>query len=45
MDNIFKNMFDFTTVGDWDCEAAVERLPALHHSADLFTCPCGTLNL
>ena len=26
----FKNIFDFTTAGDWDCVAAVERLPALH---------------
>ena len=25
----FKNIFDFTTAGDWDCVAAVERLPAL----------------
>ena len=23
----FKNIFDFTTAGDWDCVAAVERLP------------------
>ena len=30
----FKNIFDFTTVGDWDCVAAVERLPALHYSVD-----------
>ena len=27
-----KNIFDFTTAGDWDCVAAVERLPALHYS-------------
>ena len=27
----FKNIFDVTTAGDWDCVAAVERLPALHH--------------
>ena len=26
----FKNIFDFTTAGDWDCVAAVELLPALH---------------
>ena len=34
MDNIFKNIhvFDLTTAGDWDCMAAVERLPALHYS-------------
>ena len=28
----FKNIFDFTTAGDWDCVAAAERLPALHYS-------------
>ena len=26
----FKNIFDFSTAGDWDCVAAVERLPALY---------------
>ena len=25
---------DFTTAGDWDCVAAVERLHALHYSLD-----------
>ena len=30
----FKNIFDFTTAGDWDFVAAVERLPALHYSVD-----------
>ena len=30
----FKNIFDFTTAGDWDCVAAEERLPALHYSVD-----------
>ena len=39
--NIFKNIFDFTTAGDWDCVAAVERLPALHYSVDLIFCPFG----
>ena len=38
----FKNIFDFTTAGDWDCVAAVERLPALHYSVDLFSCPLGS---
>ena len=28
----FKNILDLTTAGDWDCVAAVERLPALHYS-------------
>ena len=27
-------MDKFTTAGDWDCVAAVERLPALHYSLD-----------
>ena len=26
--------YDFTTAGDWDCVATVERLPALHYSVD-----------
>ena len=30
----FKNIFDFTTAGDWDCVAVVEPLPALHYSVD-----------
>ena len=30
----FKNIFDFTTAGDWDCVAAVERLHVLHNSVD-----------
>ena len=30
-DNLFKNTFDFTTAGDWDFVAVVERLPALHY--------------
>ena len=30
----FKNIFDFTTDGDWDCVAAVERHPALHYNLD-----------
>ena len=30
----FKNIFDFTTADDWDCVAAVERLPAIHYSVD-----------
>ena len=29
-----KNIFEFTTAGDWDCVAAVEHLPALHYSVD-----------
>ena len=33
-DNIFKNTFDFTTAGDWDYVAVVERLPALQYRVD-----------
>ena len=33
-DILFKNTFDFTTAGDWDYVAVVERLPTLHYSAD-----------
>ena len=33
-DNLFKNTFDFTTAGDWDFVAVVERLRALHYSVD-----------
>ena len=29
---LFNSIFDITTAGDWDCVAAVERLPALHYS-------------
>ena len=35
-DNLLKNIFDFTTAGDWDRVAAAERLPALHYSVDFF---------
>ena len=31
------NIFDFTTAGDWDCVAAVERCPALHYSVDFIS--------
>ena len=37
-----KNIFDFTTAGDWDCVAAVERLPALHYSVDFIFLSFGT---
>ena len=39
----FKNIFDFTTAGDWDCVAAVERLPALHYSVDFIFLSFGTM--
>ena len=39
----FKNMFDFTTAGDWHCVAAVERLPALHYSVDFIFLSFGIM--
>ena len=41
-DNLFKNTFYFTTAGDWDYVAVVDRLPALHYSVDFFSCPFGS---
>ena len=35
--------FDLTTAGDWDCVAAVERLPALHHSVDFIFLSFGIM--
>ena len=32
----FKNIFDFTTAGDWDCVAAVERLPVVEREMSVF---------
>ena len=29
-DNLFKNIFHFTTAGDWVCVLMVKRLPVLH---------------
>ena len=39
----FKNIFDFTTAGDWDCVAAVERLPALQYCADFIFSSFGIM--
>ena len=39
----FKNIFDFTTAGDWDCVAAVERLSALHYSEDFICLSFGIM--
>ena len=37
-------MFDFTTAGgDWDCVAAVERLPVLHDSVDFIFLSFGIM--
>ena len=41
--NPFNNIFDFTTAGDWDCVAAVERLPALHYSVDFIFLSFGIM--
>ena len=38
----FKNIFYFTTAGDWDCVAAEERLPVLHYSVDFISWPLGS---
>ena len=39
----FKNIFDFTTAGDWDCVAAVERLHAPHYSVDFIFLSFGIM--
>ena len=36
-------MFDFTTAGNWDCVATVERLPALHYSVDFIVLSFGIM--
>ena len=36
-----KNIFYFTTVGDWGCVAAVERLPAICYSVDFILLSFG----
>ena len=38
-----KNIFDFTTAGDWDCVAALERLPVLHYSVDFIFLSFGIM--
>ena len=39
----FKNIFDFTTAGDWDCVVAVERLPVLYYSVDFIFLSFGIM--
>ena len=34
---------DLTTAGDWDCVAAVERLPVLHYSVDFIFLSFGIM--
>ena len=43
-DNLFKNIFDFTTADDWDCVAAVARIHALHSSVDFIILSFGIMN-
>ena len=38
-----KGQVFFTTAGDWDCVAAVERLPALHYSVDFIFLSFGIM--
>ena len=38
------DLFDFTTAGDWDCVAAVERLSALHYSVDFIFLSFGIID-
>ena len=42
-DNLLKNTFDFTTAGDWDYVAVVERLPALHYSVEFIFLSFGIM--
>ena len=37
-------ILDFTTAGDWDCVAAVIRLPALHYSVDFIFLSFGIMD-
>ena len=39
----FYNILDFTTAGDWDCVAAVERLPTLPYSVDFIFLSFGIM--
>ena len=36
-------IFDFTKAGDWDCEAGVERLSALHYNVDFIFLSFGIM--
>ena len=38
-----KNIFDFTTAGDWDCVAAVECLPPFTISVDFIFLSFGIM--
>ena len=41
--NLFKNTFDFTTAGDWDYVAVVERLSALNYGVDFIFLSFGIM--
>ena len=41
--NFLKNIFDFTATGDWNCVAAVERLPAIQYSEDFIFLSFGAI--
>ena len=43
MDNLFKNIFDFATIGEWDCVAAVERLSDIHYSVHFIFLSFGVI--
>ena len=38
-----KNIYEFTTAGDWDSVAAAERLPAIHYSVDFIFLSFGIM--
>ena len=40
---LFRYDSDFTTAGDWDCVAAVERLSALHYGVYFIILSFGTM--
>ena len=40
---LFKNIFDFTTAGDWDCVVVGEHLPALCYSVDFIFLSLGIM--
>ena len=42
-DNLSKNIFDFTTAGDLDCVAAIERPPVLHYRVDFIFLSFGIM--
>ena len=43
-DNLYKNIFNFSTAGDRDCVAAIERLSALYYSVDFIFVSFGIMD-